>query len=366
MQLAEQEMLGDTEKERATIWHVGRRGEVAGGMTQVVNGYLRWPFAEVDVGSIVSRDGSTGLSAGRLFLSAVWRILTLGSHDRNAVVVHLSQGGSFVREGMLLWLARKRGYGTIAHLHGSRFVEFSTRHQRFVARVLVYATKVFVLSEATRNVVRTMIPEERVELVPNAVPHGVQRAKERLVVFGGAVTFRKGVDVLLQAWRSIDRRKGWRLVLAGPETDKGLLDGDLTNVEVRGAIPHSELMELLERSSVAVLPSRDEAMPMFILEALARNNCVVSTRVGGIPSVLDDDRGVLVAPGDVSQLARALTEVMYDDATRSRIADEGRRSFDLSFSAEAVYPKVEALWKWVLQHPVPVARVGSAGTDKEK
>jgi glycosyltransferase involved in cell wall biosynthesis len=322
-------------------------------MTQVVNGYLRWHFPRFEVRVLSSRDGSKGWRALWLFAGAAWQLATLRQPARNVIVVHLSQGGSFVREGLLLRLARARGFGTVAHLHGSRFVDFAARHRLLVGWVLGAATKVIALSDATRDAAARLVPADRVEIVPNAVPDGRPAAKERLVVFGGSVSRRKGVDVLAQAWHAVGAGSGWQLEIVGPVADQGIVPPGLPDARLRGPLPHAALMALLDRSAVAVLPSRDEAMPMFILEALARNNCVISTRVGGIPAVLGEERGLLVDPGDVAQLSQALHSVLTDDALRERTAAKGRASFDRSFSATAVYPRVEDLWARVLAQPEP-------------
>lgn len=336
---------------RPIAWQVGRHGEVAGGMTQVVNGYLAWQFSNFDVRVIVSRDGSRGFRALALFVRALMLLVKLNDVQKNMFVVHLSQGGSFIREGFLLLLAQARGFGTVAHIHGSRFVDFAGRHPWLVKKILSVATKVVVLSDATRDVIVQIVPPSRVELVPNAVPEGQVQPKERLIVFGGAVSRRKGVDVLIEAWRKAGVGSGWQLVIAGPIADPGLIPGNLPDAKFLGAITHDALMDLLEQSSIAVLPSRDEAMPMFILEALARDNCMISTRVGGIPAVLAHGRGLLVDVGDTDQLAAALKKVISDDVFRERTTQAGRAGFDDAFSAKAIFPRIENIWLDVLMNP---------------
>lgn len=345
---------------RPVAWHVGRQGEVAGGMTQVINGYLSWPFASFEPRVIRSRDGSRGLRALGLFVRACIAVLALSDPRRNIVIVHLSQGGSFVREGLLLRLARRRGFGTVAHLHGSSFVAFARQWPGLVGWVLSAATRVVVLNEATFAAAAQRVPETRVRLVPNAVPAGVDRPKEPLVVFGGAVSRRKGVDVLLEAWRQAAEGQGWQLVVAGPVIDPAVVPGPLPGARFAGAMPHAALMALLERASIAVLPSRDEAMPMFVLEAMARSCCVISTDVGGIAAVLRDGRGVVLPAGDVAALAATLRRAMADTAWREAMAREGRAAYDREYSMQAVYPRVEALWREVLAHPVPAQ--GAAST----
>lgn len=333
------------------VWHVGRQGEVAGGMTQVVNGYLNWRFERSLLKVIVTRDGSKWMNAISVFLMGLINFLKVSDTSRNVFVIHLSQGGSFIREGCLLFLASMRGFGTVAHIHGSRFVEFSQRSPRLVRFILSRASKIIVLSDATFDSVSKLIPRERILLVPNAVPAGLPSVKEKRIVFGGSVSYRKGVDVLISAWISLDDKQGWQLDIAGPIADKDIVPAQISDTNFLGAVSHEKLMSMLERSSVAILPSRDEAMPMFILEALARNNCVISTRVGGIPKLLENNRGVLVEAGNVDQLRDAIAKVIHGEIYRQEVADAGRKSFDASFSATTIYPRVEDLWLSVIPNP---------------
>ncbi|MGL4340276.1 MAG: glycosyltransferase family 4 protein [Rhodoglobus sp.] len=325
-------------------WHVGRSGEVAGGMTQVVNGYLSWDFDDFETRVITSRDGSHGPRAILIFVRALITVLRLKNRDTSVVVVHLSQGGSFVREGLLLRLARKRGFATVGQLHGSSFADFAARKPRLVSRVLSRASRILVLSDESRELAVNAVGAERVVQLPNAVPPSAPTPKEKLVVFGGAVTYRKGVDVLVEAWRLVGVASGWKLFIAGPLTDRELVPTILPGASFLGALEHRDLMALLDRSAIAVLPSRDEAMPMFILEAMARDNCVIATPVGGITDVLADGRGVLVEPGDVEELAAAVKTAFDDEAGRIAIAASGRSRFDEQFSSAVVYPRIESLW----------------------
>lgn len=337
----------DGTSERMLAVHIGRSGEVAGGMSQVVNGYLAHSFADFDLRMVSSRNGSGGVRAVGVAASAFWKVLRLADPESTVVIAHLSQGGSFAREGALLALAHTRGFATVAQLHGSSFADFAQRRPGLVGRILRAADVVLTLSAESRTAAAEFVPGERVVLVPNAVADGVRREIEPLLVFGGAVSKRKGVDVLAAAWaRLAPQHPLWRLVIAGPITDQPMVP--LTRAEFVGPLSHKALMVLLERSSIAVLPSREEAMPMFILEAMARNNCVVATRVGGVPAVLANGVGVIVEPGDVDALEAALRHAITDAAWRVSKADLARSAFVTRHSAAAVFPLVEQSWKVAL------------------
>lgn len=331
-------------------WQVGRVGDVAGGMTQVVNAFCSWPFEQFRVDVIVSRDGGFSFKSIKIFFKAIFRVLALRNPASEMLVVHLSQGGSFLREGAIALLAKARGFGVVAHLHGSSFVRFAKKNKRLVRLVLGHIDAVVTLSEATKNMTTEILGDNRkVVLIPNAVPGDVEEAKENLVVFGGAVSTRKGVDVLVRAWSKLEIKENWVLMIAGPVVEDGVLPPELEKAVFLGAISHDQLMGLLRKSSIAVLPSRDEAMPMFILEAMARKNCVISTSVGGIPSVLGEGKGIVLPPGDVDALADALGKAMVDEKFRTAIAQSGWHDYLNRFSATAVYPRIESLWASALR-----------------
>lgn len=333
--------------ERPIVYHVGRAGDIAGGMTQVINAYLGWPFAHCDVEVLVSRgDPGDHATALRRFLAARRQLRAIARSGRPAViVVHLSERGSFVREGSLAKYAARLGLPVIAHLHGSEFAAYEKAHPASVGSVLGVCAHVISLSDESSEISARHVGTDRVSLVPNAIPDGDVREKRRSIVFGGVVSHRKGIDVLQDAWRRVAPEfPGWTLSVAGPLRDEHLVDHDLESAVFLGSVAHADLMTLLEDAAVAVLPSRDEAMPMFILEAMARRACVVSTTVGGIPAVLDDDHGVLVAPGDADALTEAFRAVLADDEGRRAIAERGHDRFVADYSAEAVFPRVERIW----------------------
>lgn len=211
-------------------------GEVAGGMTQVVNSYLAWDFDRFDVDVIVSRDGSRGIAALALFARAAWRILRLPQREKTVVVVHLSQDGSFIREGLLLELASRRGVATVAHLHGSSFVQYAKSNPGRVTKVLSHADAIVVLSDATLAAVRSLLPTAQAQIVPNAVLPGHPTPKTRTVVFGGSVGRRKGVDVLVEAWRDIADKDGWQLDVVGPIAEPAIVPDDLPSATFHGAL----------------------------------------------------------------------------------------------------------------------------------
>jgi glycosyltransferase involved in cell wall biosynthesis len=227
--------------------------------------------------------------------------------------VHLAVRGSFVREGAIAAAIRARGVPLVITLHGGELASFAARHRHLVRTVLGFANAIVALGPAAAELVEpwTNAP---IIVVPNAVelpadPHPAGEQPEQ-VLYAGDVTRLKGVDVLVDAWRRVHaRRPHASLVIAGPP---GNVDVEgIPGIDWIGAVPRDHIIGLLTRSRVAVLPSRVEALPMFLLEAMAAARPIVTTPVGDVPWLVDD-LAPLVAIGDPNALADALEHLLDD------------------------------------------------------
>jgi glycosyltransferase involved in cell wall biosynthesis len=109
----------------------------------------------------------------------------------------------------------------------------------------------------------------------------------------------------------------------------------------------SDVPELLPAFDVFALSSRQEGLPVAVMEALACGLPVVATAVGGLPEIVTDGvEGRLVPPGDPRSLADALAEVVGDDQVRGRMSAAAvvrSKAFDIAAAQrqiEDVYAEV--------------------------
>ncbi|MGA5702912.1 glycosyltransferase [Peterkaempfera bronchialis] len=193
-------------------------------------------------------------------------------------------------------------------------------------------------------------------------PHARASARALLGVPGDAVvvgsvgnlTAKKDQRTLLEAHARLRRtHPGTVLVLVGSGPLEGELRGraaalGLTDGAVVFAGSRSDVPALLPGLDVFALSSRQEGLPVALMEAMASGLPAVVTRVGGMPEVLDDgDQGLLVPPADPDALCRALARLVGDDGLRARMgaaARERSRSFDVAGAQRAV----EAVYEQVL------------------
>lgn len=305
------------------VVQIGGAGSVPGGLSQVIEAYTRWEFEQVEVRAVATRVlGGWARTMART-ARAAGTVLALRRDRQVLLAVHLSQRGSFLREGVLARLGAAIGVPYVVHLHGSDFVGFARAHPRLARFALGRARTVLVLSDESLAAVQGLVGSTTgVDRLVNAVDVPASSPKERLVVFAGAVGTRKGADLLFAAWDLLPDTDDWQLHVYGPVqmTLPTLPD----SVHVEGTLDHADLLGVLGRSAVAVLPSRAEAMPLFVLEAMAAGNAVVASEVGAVGPLLEDGAGVLVAPGDAEALARALDQVMRDDRLRASLGHAAR------------------------------------------
>jgi glycosyltransferase involved in cell wall biosynthesis len=176
-----------------------------------------------------------------------------------------------------------------------------------------------------------------------AVPEGV--APPGALVVGSLCNLRpeKNLTVLLKAFAVcsiVDPRLLLLLVGSGPELDAlqkeaaelNVLDRCRFQPAVADVAPWLSLMDIF------VLPSRSEALPNALMEAMASACACIGSRVGGIPELVEPDvTGLLFESGDVASLASCLQRLSRDGNLRTRLgvaaADRIRGQFSLDAAA---------------------------------
>ena len=137
-----------------------------------------------------------------------------------------------------------------------------------------------------------------------------------MITFCGKVSKTKGIDVLLQANRIIQRQQPAALLILGSGDLKQICRGiygpySLENVIYLGHCPQEELALLHNLAVLSVLPSRTEGVGIAALEAMGCGKPIVATRVGGLA---DFAVGGLVEPEDAQGLAEQILRVLRMNA----------------------------------------------------
>lgn len=201
---------------------------------------------------------------------------------------------------------------------------------------LAAAREVVVTSPATARLVASDygVSTERITVArpgndPAPRSHGSRDGVPHLLSVG-AVTPRKGFDVLIAALAALAALP-WRLTIAGDLTrdpneaarlQACISEHQLSNrIAVLGAISAERLATLYDEADVFVLASHFEGYGMAYSEALSRGLPVIGTMAGAIPDTVPLTAGLLVAPGNVAELADALRRVIADGELRRRLSE---------------------------------------------
>lgn len=188
------------------------------------------------------------------------------------------------------------------------------------------------------------------------------------ILFVSRLERRKGVDVLLPVAARLARDHSHvEVVVAGQETphteigesyptafhrEWGGVPGVAARVTFPGWLSEQDLAQAYVDADIFCLPARYESFGLVVVEAMAFGLPVVTSRVGGLTEIVEEERsGLLVPVEDGSALERALTRLIEDGGLRERLAAGARARFAEHFDlAHTIPTTIAALTRVVEQH----------------
>jgi glycosyltransferase involved in cell wall biosynthesis len=255
----------------------------------------------------------------------------------------------------------------IITMHGSQYVTSKWRRQvllRWAFRTS--AATVAVSRDTKRHLEKELgLDPSALRVVPNGVPaRGGNRAAVRrelgvsddqvVLLAVGSLVPRKGHAVLIEALATIGAGP-WMLAIAGGGAERDrlqrLAEERSLGQHVRVLGHREDVPDLLAAADVFVMPSLWEGLPLALLEAMLAGKAVVASRTSGIPeAVTDGVDGLLVTPGDVADLARALATVLRDPGRRAALATAALARATAAFTLDAMADGYEAVFREALGH----------------
>ena len=184
--------------------------------------------------------------------------------------------------------------------------------------------------------------------------------EEKLILSVGRLCRMKGFEYLIQACGRLKKDLRFRCLIVGEGPLRASLEVMIDDLGLReyvilkGALEHTDLMALLVRASLFVLPSvwsdkdGQEGIPVVLMEAMALGVPVVASRLSGIPELVrEGETGLLATPGDEYDLTRKIMAMDSDPALRDRMVQNGRglveREFNIKKSCDALLEEVFTL-----------------------
>jgi glycosyltransferase involved in cell wall biosynthesis len=313
-----------------------------------------------------------GLQRRSRFDISSWRELISFAREWEAEVLHTHMVGSNFWGAVLA--PRMKVPVFVAHEHTWSFQGAPLR--KFADRRVI-AARADAFIAVSRDDQRKMIeieriPPEKTRFIPNGIALAAGRERHDVraelglspdgPVIGVVAVPRpqKALDVLLRATAvMLESVPDVTVLVVGGSMD-GSTGGHLEELQrqasgmdlgdsVRFLGSRQDVPDILAALDVAVLSSDYEGSPLSILEYMDAGKPVVSTRVGGVPDLVEDGvTGLLVEPQDPEALAAAVVELLRDPQRAARMGEAGRERRRREFTIDATARHVEALYEELL------------------
>lgn len=247
------------------------------------------------------------------------------------------------------------------HFHKEAMQDVRDRSSRMGLQKLVYGLKDRLYTRYYYNRVDAfaVLTEEDAQkwgkayrkkiVMPNSIGYNPARTADpenKIVVAAGRLTYQKGFDRLLSAWKTVEAGyPDWQLRIYGRGEDEAALQQQIEQLKLHNAAilpPTEAIHDRMHEASVFVLSSRFEGLPMILLEAMSEGLCIVSydCPCGPKDVIRDGKNGLLAKEGDVEALAEALARVIRSADLRKALCRQAKAD-------AARYSHEEIMNRWV-------------------
>lgn len=239
----------------------------------------------------------------------------------------------------------------VTHYGGSRWtwssaihgpVEFYDVGRNHLAEKLESARFTVAISDFGRSQLMTLAPENRwkdihvircgLDPAEFGEAQSLQTSGEPHILCVGRLVHLKGQSLLIRASAQLLARGiPTRVTLVGDGPKRAELEelatwlGVGARIRFTGSVGQDHIRALYAAADVFCLPSMAEGLPVVLMEAMALAVPVVTTRIMGIPELVEDGHtGLLVSPGNLDHLVEVLARILGDPELRAHLAAHGR------------------------------------------
>lgn len=213
-----------------------------------------------------------------------------------------------------------------------------------------FSAVVAVSDEVKQRLLKSGVRADKIHLVQNgidlrpfdkAAPSLRESSSNHAPIVGliGRLAAEKGVDIFLRAAaRVLIELPSTRFVVVGEGPDREKLESLIDELKIRENVSmlgrRDDMPSVYASLAIMVSASRQEGLPIAILEGMASRRPLIATAVGAVPGVVLDGRtGVLVPPEDIGALATAIVALLKDPSRQVSLGAAARGRVEEEFSA---------------------------------
>ena len=284
--------------------------------------------------------------------------------------IHLIHSHGYRSDIIGLAAAKMKGLPIVSTLHGWVSIDSRLRFYEKCDRIaLRFFDRVMPVSDHIGNALAASgIDPAKITRMHNAIPADTKakegpanitrsRKEKGDVIIGiiGRLSPEKDVPSFLKAAGLVAEKFNqakFLVVGEGPERER--LQQMAREMGLDGKVRFTGFVEdmgsIYSSINFLVISSLTEGIPLVVLEAMHQGIPVVSTRVGGIPEVIENGvNGILVEPGDHHALSRAIESLILDDNKYVQIAQTGKDRIAQSFNRSVWTQEMEKIYHDVLR-----------------
>lgn len=311
----------------------------------------------------------------------------LFSRPRIVYLLLSSSKVGFMRDAALIFTASRFGKVVVAHYRGGNFRNFynssTPLYKKLIETIMNRVDTVIVLANNLKFMFAKLVDPERIKVLYNGLPMEEYSSIERkphdknaaTILFMGHLTFPKGFYDIIKAYKRLrNTYPNIRLVFAGslPEARPTLHEfltspykeyflshiDEITNdtlsfienaafynAQYLGFVSDEKKIRVFADADIFVFPSYTEGFPMVVLEAMAAGLPVVTTPVGALPEILEDNvNGFFVKIGDVNDMVERIEKLIIDEGLRKEIGVHNREYVFSRFDIRSIAKNLVDIW----------------------
>ncbi|SHE69521.1 Glycosyltransferase involved in cell wall bisynthesis [Mariniphaga anaerophila] len=279
-----------------------------------------------------------------LVLGLIRFIFLLFIHPCIRIVhIHSASRNSFKRKYIYFKIAKKFNKKVIVHIHGGMFHEFYYNAKLSlkdkISDFINNSDTVVCLSSRWEKFFTENFEPRHILTIPNIITTPTIkdiRLNEKGIVsflFLGLIGTNKGIWFLLETLSNYKvHLKGKAKFYLGGNGEIKKLQELIRRYQLEdivsfiGWVSNEDKQMYFNGADIFILPSYNEGLPISILEAMSHSLPIISTRVGGIPDIVDNSNGILIEPGNQKQLYDAIK--YFIGGNKNSINAMGNQSFN--------------------------------------
>ena len=199
---------------------------------------------------------------------------------------------------------------------------------------------------------------KKIKIIPNFINNISKKVSEcnsKKIISVGRLEHQKGYDILIDVWNIISKKyPDWILEIYGNGSERENLQNKINKLRLEKSFllkgAEKNIQEKYLESSIYVMSSRFEGMPMVLLEAMTYGLPIISfdCPCGPKDIIKDNEDGFLVEFGNIEQMAEKIEKLISDEEKRKLFGKNARKNVE-RFSADTIMKEWKELFESLLR-----------------